>query len=272
MIIPGYGEGKEDQEENESFIPFSRKIFRQFKSQAARKTRKTFPVSVLCCFFWLTALGEEKTRLGLLEILELVIVLINCDGDFIDCAGSQRRTSYLPSVRVQIEMNWKQRARRKGKVLRDDLMRKCRENHRQPSSFSFPNGFFRKKIKWKHFVLLFSRKSSLLGFRGRWIAAVRLAEENVCRRKCFGKENRFALDFHLFRSFFHRVPISLPPQRESREKVLGGSLSLAKIIYVPFRQLHYGNNWINTVRKSLKQWFSCAFPPTKNLTLKWDSN
>lgn len=99
--------------------------------------------------------------------------------------------------------------------------------------FQFPKWVFSEENKMKALRSL-SRKSSLLGFGGRWIAAVRLAEGNVCRRKCFGRENRFALDFHLFRSFFHRVPISLPPPREPREKVLGGSLSWRRLFMFLF--------------------------------------
>lgn len=150
-------------------------------------------------------------------------------------------------------------------------MRKCRENHRQPSSFSFPNGFFRKKIKWKHFVLLFSRKSSLLGF------GEMNCRRSSCRGKCVPKKMlwkgkslriRFPFISELLSACSNLLAAATKIERESSR----WKFVLAKIIYVPFRQLHYGNNWINTVRKSLKQWFSCAFPPTKKLTLKWDSN
>lgn len=131
------------EEETETFIPFSRKIFRQFKSQAARKLeKKTFPFCFLFCATFLSDSSRKQTRLGLLEILELVIVLIKSGGDFIDWLCRKPAPNELLGVRSSANRNELETAS-EGKNLARWF--NAQMQGKSPSSFSFPNGFSERK-------------------------------------------------------------------------------------------------------------------------------
>lgn len=120
------------------------------------------------------------------------------------------------------------------------------------------------KIKWKHFSSLANHLFSSRRSEINCLLKICRFSQELCKLSLEGKtESHIRFPLKSFSKYFHCVPIS---QRERKNKLRVERLFM---FLEDECQLHYGNKWINTIRKSLG--VSVSFP-TKAFKLTRHSN